>query len=83
MLLQCYHYFVCFRESKLADTYFDRDVEQAFMTASKTVFQQKTLPYLLIAKRVGNMYTPSLYGGLCSYLIRFVICHNSHLLSTE
>lgn len=58
-----------FRESTLADTYFDRDVEQAFMTASKTIFQQKTLPYLLIAKRVGNMYTPSLYGGLISYLI--------------
>jgi len=61
---------VCHREAKLDETYFDRDVEQAFMTASKTLFQQKTLPYLLIAKRVGNMYTPSLYGGLVSYLIR-------------
>jgi len=61
-----------FREAKLSETYFDRDVEQAFMTASKTVYQQKTLPYLLIAKRVGNMYTPSLYGGLVSFLIRLV-----------
>jgi len=56
----------------LVDTYFDRDVEQAFMTASKTIYQQKTLPYLQIAKRVGNMYTPSLYGGLISFLIRWV-----------
>jgi len=54
----------------LVDTYFDRDVEQAFMTASKAIYQQKTLPYLLIAKRIGNMYTPSLYGGLISFLIR-------------
>jgi len=61
-----------FREAKLADTYFDREVEQAFMTASKTIYQQKTLPYLLIAQRVGNMYTTSLYGGLVSYLIRSV-----------
>jgi len=68
-VLQCLFYF---REAKLADTYFDRDVEQAFMTASKPLFQQKTLPYLLVAKRVGNMYTPSLYGGLISFLIRSV-----------
>jgi len=63
---------VFYREAKLADTYFDRDIEQAFMTASKTIYQQKTLPYLMIAKRVGNMYTPSLYGGLISFLIRSV-----------
>ena len=61
-----------FREAKLADTYFDREIEQAFMTASKTIYQQKTLPYLLLAQRVGNMYTSSLYGGLVSYLIRSV-----------
>jgi len=61
---------VFFREAKLADTYFDREIEQAFMTASKTIYQQKTLPYLQLAQRVGNMYTSSLYGGLVSYLIR-------------
>ena len=61
-----------FREAKLADTYFDREVEQAFITASKAIYQQKTLPYLLIAQRVGNMYTSSLYGGLVSYLFRSV-----------
>jgi len=68
--LWCENECVCYREAKLADTYFDRDVEQAFMTASKTIYQQKTLPYLLVAKRVGNMYTPSLYGGLVSFLVR-------------
>jgi hydroxymethylglutaryl-CoA synthase len=52
----------------LTKTYFDRDIEKAFMTHSKTIFQTKTQPSLLIATNVGNMYTPSLYGGLVSYL---------------
>ena len=54
---------------KLEDTYFDRDVEKAFMTYSKTMFEEKTLPSLLLANQVGNMYTPSLYGGLVSLLV--------------
>lgn len=40
------------------------------MEASKSMFEAKTLPSLLIAKRVGNMYTPSLYGCLASLLTR-------------
>nr|XP_026495422.1 hydroxymethylglutaryl-CoA synthase 1 [Vanessa tameamea] len=51
------------------DTYFDRDVEKAFMTYSNKLFEQKTKPSLHIARNVGNMYTPSLYGGLVSYLV--------------
>jgi len=61
-----------YRAVKLSETYFNRDVEQAFVAATKSVFHQKTSPYLLLASQVGNMYTPSLYGGLTSYLIRFV-----------
>jgi hydroxymethylglutaryl-CoA synthase len=38
------------------------------MTESKSAFTAKTKPSLLIATNVGNMYTPSLYGGLVSYL---------------
>ena len=53
----------------LTKTYFDRDVEKAFMTHSKPSFESKTKPSLLIATNVGNMYTPSLYGGLVSYLV--------------
>lgn len=54
---------------KLEDTYFDRDVEKAFLASSKKEFDQKTCPTLLIARQVGNMYTPSLYGGLVSLII--------------
>lgn len=54
---------------QLEDTYFDREVEKGFMEFSKPMFAEKTKPSLFIASQVGNMYTPSLYGGLVSYLI--------------
>ncbi|XP_063220684.1 hydroxymethylglutaryl-CoA synthase 1 [Bacillus rossius redtenbacheri] len=57
-----------FKDVKLEETYFDRDVEKAFMTFSKDDFEKKTKASLLIASQVGNMYTPSLYGGLVSLL---------------
>lgn len=57
-----------FREKKLDDTYFDRDVEKAFMSQSSEEFNKKTKPSLLLATQVGNMYTPSLYGGLVSLI---------------
>ena len=53
---------------KLEDSYFDRDVEKAMMTASKPMYKQLTEPSLLVSNQVGNMYTPSVYGGLVSYL---------------
>ncbi|KAJ8880909.1 hypothetical protein PR048_017382 [Dryococelus australis] len=58
-----------FKDVGLEDTYFDRDVEKAFMTFSTNDFEAKTKPSLFIANQVGNMYTPSLYGGLVSLLI--------------
>lgn len=58
-----------FSDHKLENSYFDRDLEKAFMTYSEKLFNEKTKPSLHIAKNVGNMYTPSLYGGLVSYLI--------------
>ncbi|XP_031833610.1 hydroxymethylglutaryl-CoA synthase [Nomia melanderi] len=60
---------VKFHSKKLEDTYFDRDVEKAFVTLSKSAFNQKTQPTLLISNQVGNMYTPSVYTGLASLLI--------------
>lgn len=54
---------------KLENTYFDRDVERALLTASKDIFEKKTKPALLIANQVGNMYTPSVYSGLVSLLV--------------
>ncbi|XP_017883083.1 hydroxymethylglutaryl-CoA synthase 1 [Ceratina calcarata] len=58
-----------FYDIKLEDTYFDKEVEKAFLNVSKTDFQTKTQPSLMISSQVGNMYTPSVYTGLASLLI--------------
>ncbi|XP_056146372.1 hydroxymethylglutaryl-CoA synthase, cytoplasmic [Lampris incognitus] len=57
-----------FRDVRPEDTYFDRDVEKAFMAASIQLFEQKTKPSLLVSSQNGNMYTPSVYGCLASVL---------------
>eukprot|EP00092_Neocalanus_flemingeri_P028609 GFUD01031066.1.p1 GENE.GFUD01031066.1~~GFUD01031066.1.p1 ORF type:complete len:483 (+),score=100.87 GFUD01031066.1:230-1678(+) len=57
------------KDTKLEESYFDRDVEKAFMAHSLGMFESKTKPGLKIATNVGNMYTPSLYGGLVSKMI--------------
>lgn len=61
-----------FRDLKLEDTYFHRGVEQAVVGCSKPLFEAKTQPTLLLASMIGNMYTPSLYGGLVSLLVQYV-----------
>ena len=65
---RCVLYCVFFRGVKLEDTYFDRSVEKLVMGASNSRYKEKTLPSLLVANQVGNMYTSSVYGGLVSYL---------------
>merc|ERR1711981_159826 len=57
------------KDTKLEESYFDREVEKAFMAHSLGTLESKTKPGLKIATNVGNMYTPSLYGGLVSYMI--------------
>ena len=57
-----------FLNVELENSYMDRDVEKAFMAHSKELFEAKTKPSLMLATNVGNMYTPSLYGGLISYI---------------
>uniref|UniRef100_A0A672F6I7 Hydroxymethylglutaryl-CoA synthase n=1 Tax=Salarias fasciatus TaxID=181472 RepID=A0A672F6I7_SALFA len=57
-----------FRDVRPEDTYFDRDVEKAFMKASADLFERKTKPSLLISNQNGNMYTPSVYGCLASVI---------------
>ncbi|KAL3867950.1 hypothetical protein ACJMK2_040792 [Sinanodonta woodiana] len=52
-----------FKGIKLENTYFNKDLETAFMTASKDIFEKKTKPSIYIANQVGNMYTPSVFGG--------------------
>ncbi|XP_068146965.1 hydroxymethylglutaryl-CoA synthase 1 [Drosophila tropicalis] len=58
-----------FNNSTLEGTYFDRDLEKAFLTQSAEIFASKTKKSLLLANQVGNMYTPSVYSGLVSLLI--------------
>ncbi|XP_061732838.1 hydroxymethylglutaryl-CoA synthase, cytoplasmic [Nerophis ophidion] len=57
-----------FRDVKPEETYFDRDVEKAFMKASTDLFERKTKLSLLISNQNGNMYTPSVYGCLASLI---------------
>jgi len=58
-----------FSSLSFADSIFDKDLEKALLKTSRPTFEAKTEPSLFIAKRVGNMYTPSVYGGLASYLL--------------
>ena len=57
-----------FANISLEDSYTNKDVEKAFMEESKGIFEAKTQPSLMLATNVGNMYTPSLYGGLISFI---------------
>ncbi|XP_073334433.1 hydroxymethylglutaryl-CoA synthase, cytoplasmic isoform X1 [Pagrus major] len=57
-----------FRDIRPEETYFDRDVEKAFMKASADLFEKKTKCSLLISNQNGNMYTPSVYGCLASLI---------------
>ncbi|CAG5867081.1 unnamed protein product [Menidia menidia] len=57
---------------KPEESYFDRDVEKAFMKASADLFERKTKPSLLISNQNGNMYTPSVYGCLASLFAEYV-----------
>ncbi|SCV67440.1 BQ2448_5051 [Microbotryum intermedium] len=49
-------------------TLLDKNVEKAFMAVSKEPFAVKTGPCMLTSKKIGNMYTASLYGALASLL---------------
>jgi hydroxymethylglutaryl-CoA synthase len=46
----------------------DKNVEKVFVGASKASFAAKTDPGMACSKRLGNMYTASLYGCLASLL---------------
>lgn len=46
----------------------DKNVEKVFVAASKTSYAKKTEPAMACSKRLGNMYTASLYGCLASLL---------------
>lgn len=45
-----------------------KELEKAFVGISKSFYQSRVLPTLLLATQVGNMYCASLYGTLVSLL---------------
>ncbi len=47
----------------------DKNLEKELVRLSEKQFKSKTAPSLLFAKEIGNMYTPSLYSCLVSYLL--------------
>ena len=46
----------------------DRNIEKAFMGISKKRFQSRVQPSIQLPTMCGNMYTASVYGGLCALL---------------
>jgi len=50
------------------DSLTDKNVEKTFISASKASFAQKTNAGMACSRRLGNMYTASLYGCLASLL---------------
>lgn len=61
-----------YRNLKLEETFQSevkaKEIERASMKCSQKIFDRKVLPSLYLAREVGNMYTPSLYGCLASLL---------------
>ena len=51
-----------------AESLTDKNVEKTFITTSKASFAQKVDPSMACSRRLGNMYTASLYGCLASLL---------------
>ncbi len=47
-------------------SYGDRNVEQAAVAVTKGAYNKLTAPSTLVPKRLGNLYTASLYAGLVS-----------------
>lgn len=56
------------KDIDLSETFFNKEIEKAAMKASLKMFEEKTKPSLNLSKRIGNMYTASLYGALISFL---------------
>ncbi|KHJ92199.1 hydroxymethylglutaryl-CoA synthase [Oesophagostomum dentatum] len=46
----------------------DREVMKTLLKGSEEVWKAKTSPYLTLNRRIGNMYTPSLFAQLLAYI---------------
>lgn len=50
------------------ESYSNRDMEKASLQATQTDYTAKVYPSTLAGRRIGNIYTGSLYAGLCSLI---------------
>lgn len=57
----------------LEETYTDREFLSAIIAASEDMWELKCDPYLFFNRRVGNMYTSSLYAQLVAFFHKQVI----------
>ena len=57
-------------EDVFDDEKFYKEMERSSVKCSERLFEKMTKPSLLLAENIGNMYTPSLYGGLASLLVK-------------
>ncbi|KAG9119056.1 hypothetical protein FRC07_006112, partial [Ceratobasidium sp. 392] len=55
-------------DAPLKESLGDKTIEKAFMAVSKPGYDATVAPSMICAKRCGNLYTGSLYGGLASLL---------------
>lgn len=57
-----------FLKASHAESLTDKNVEKTFIAAGKSNFAEKVDPAMACSRRLGNMYTASLYGCLASLL---------------
>ncbi|OLY82436.1 Hydroxymethylglutaryl-CoA synthase, cytoplasmic [Smittium mucronatum] len=55
-------------EETLESSYSNKALEKLLINLSKPIYIQKTMPSLLAARNIGNMYTGSVFFGLASLL---------------
>ncbi|XGW03853.1 hypothetical protein V3C99_015195 [Haemonchus contortus] len=58
----------------------DREVMRCLLKGSETLWEQKTSPFLVLNRRIGNMYTPSLFAQLVVYLAARPVDNSSRIL---
>ena len=61
------------------ETFFNKELEKELVRLSEPLFKKKTASSLFLAKEIGNMYTPSLYGCLASHLLRLVLLVTNYM----
>ncbi|VDO50611.1 unnamed protein product [Haemonchus placei] len=58
----------------------DREVMRCLLKGSESLWEQKTSPFLVLNRRIGNMYTPSLFAQLVVYLAARPVDNLSRIL---